>query len=81
MTSPTHPALRVVLRLLAGLMAAGSRYNQQVILAPFPGMDRRIALTAWGWIDKFDEFDEQRNVRFIKAYKGIDHHVRTFSTN
>jgi hypothetical protein len=26
-------------------------------------------------IDKFDEFDQQRIERFIKAYRGIDHHV------
>ncbi len=67
--------------LVDKLRSIVSSYNQQVILAPYPGKDRRIALTAWGWIDKFDEFDEQRIVRFIKAYEGIDHHVRTFSTN
>ncbi len=52
-------------------------YEHQVILAPYPGMNRRIAVTAWARIDKFDEFDERRIVRFIKAYRGIDHHVRT----
>jgi hypothetical protein len=44
------------------------------ILAPYPGMEERIALTAWTRIDKFDEFDEQRIVRFLRAYEGIDHH-------
>ncbi len=67
--------------LVDKLRSIVSSYTQQVILAPYPRMDRRTALTAWGWIDKFDEFDEQRNVRFIKAYKGIDHHERNFSTN
>jgi hypothetical protein len=62
--------------LVAKLRAIVERYPTQVILAPYPGMDRRIALTAWGRIDTFDEFDEQRIVRFIKAYRGIDHHVR-----
>lgn len=45
------------------------------ILAPYPGMDSRIALTAWGRIDKFNEFDEKRIARFIEAYIGKDHHV------
>ncbi len=56
------------------LTAIVKRYNEFVLLAPRPGMDRRIALTAWGKIDKFDEFDEGRIVRFIKKFRGIDHH-------
>ena len=51
------------------------RYDEFVILAPYPDMDSRIALTAWGRIDKFDEFDNERVVAFIDAYAGIDHHV------
>jgi len=62
--------------LVAKLREIVQRYPTQVILAPYPGMDRRIALTAWGRIDKFDELDERRLVRFINAYRGIDHHVR-----
>lgn len=56
---------------LAGIVA---RYDTQVILAPYPDMDARIALTAWGRLDKFEAFDEARIVRFIEAYRGIDHH-------
>jgi hypothetical protein len=47
-----------------------------VILAPYPNLETRIALTAWGRIDTFEDFDEQRIVRFIDAYGGIDHHPR-----
>jgi len=50
------------------------RYETQVILAPYPGMRTRIALTAWTRLDAFDDFDEARIVRFIGAYRGIDHH-------
>ena len=50
------------------------RYNTQVILAPYPAMESRIALTAWQRIDTFEEFNERRIVRFIEAYRGIDHH-------
>lgn len=44
------------------------------MLAPYPGMDTRIALTAWQRIDRLDEFDEERIERFIHAYRGEDHH-------
>ncbi len=47
------------------------RYGTQVILAPYPGMRTRIALTAW---TRLDAFDEARIERFIRAYRGIDHH-------
>ena len=43
---------------------------------PTPTLDRCIALTAWTRIDKMDELDERRVVRFIEAYRGIDHHPR-----
>lgn len=52
------------------------RYPDKVILAPYPGMKTRIALTAWSYIDAFDEFDERRVIRFIEAHRGIDHHGR-----
>ncbi len=50
-----------------------SKYHH-LVLAPYPGMDAMIALTAWQRIDTFDTYDEQRIVRFIEAYIGIDHH-------
>jgi hypothetical protein len=49
-------------------------YDKQVILAPYPTMKSRVALTAWTRIDTFDEFDEGRIRRFIQDYRGIDHH-------
>jgi hypothetical protein len=60
--------------LVARLRAIVERYPEHVILAPYPGMKRRIALTAWTRLDAFDEFSESRIVRFIEAYRGIDHH-------
>ena len=62
--------------LIAKLEAIVRRYPDKVILAPYPTMEARIALTAWGRIDTFPEVDEQRIVRFIEAYRGIDHHPR-----
>src|SRR5207247_8423081 len=49
-------------------------YDKYVILAPYPSMKTRIALTAWTRIDTFDDFDERRIRRFINAYRGIDNH-------
>ncbi len=51
------------------------RYDH-AILAPYPRMSHKITLTAWSRIDKFNEFDEERIVRFIDAYIDIDHHPR-----
>jgi hypothetical protein len=62
--------------LQAKLRAIVERYKDRVVLAPYPTMKSRIALTAWTRIDAFEEFDEQRIVRFIEAYRGIDHHAR-----
>jgi hypothetical protein len=62
--------------LVAKLKAIVERYPEQVVLAPYPGMKTRIALTAWTRIDAFDDFEEGRVVRFIAAYRGIDHHKR-----
>jgi hypothetical protein len=60
--------------LVAKLVHIVRRYETQVVLAPYPGMRTRIALTAWTRLDAFDDFDEARVVRFIRAYRGIDHH-------
>ena len=62
--------------LVARLKAIVERYPDEVILAPYPTMKSAIALTAWTRIDAFDRFDEARIVRFIAAYRGIDHHKR-----
>ena len=62
--------------LVEKLAAVVKRYKDHVILAPYPGIKSKIALTAWTRIDTFDEFDERRIVRFIEAYRGKDHHAR-----
>ena len=62
--------------VLAGLRAIVERYADHVVLAPYPGLDQCIALTAWTRIDTMDVLDERRVVRFIDAYRGIDHHPR-----
>ena len=56
------------------LAAIVQRYDRQVILAPYPDMDARIALTAWGRIDTLERVNESRIVAFIETYRGTDHH-------
>ncbi len=45
-------------------------YDRAVILAPYTNMDARIALTSWGKIDLFDEFDLERIEEFINKNRG-----------
>ena len=37
----------------------------KVVMSPYPDMDAKIALTAWNFIDKMEEYDEPRIQRFI----------------
>jgi hypothetical protein len=60
--------------LVARLRAIVQKYDKFVILAPYPTMKSRIALTAWTRIDRLEELDEKRIARFIEAYRGTDHH-------
>lgn len=61
-------------RTLIEKLAQVVRRYDRAILAPYAGMSHKIALTAWSRIDKFNEFDEARIVKFIEAYIHIDHH-------
>jgi hypothetical protein len=60
--------------LVEQLTALISPYPEGVILAPYPDMNARVALTAWGRIDTLQGLDENRILRFIRAYSGVDHH-------
>jgi hypothetical protein len=62
--------------VVAKLRDIVAKYDRNVILAPYPGMKSRIALTAWTRIDTLDQLDEGRVRRFVDAYVGIDHHKR-----
>ena len=41
----------------------------KLIAVPRPGMDAQLALTTWGRLDKFDAFDEQRILNFIRDFR------------
>ena len=46
---------------------------RRVVLAPYPEMETRIALTAWDYIETFDEFDEERIRYFIEVHLDSGH--------
>ena len=62
--------------IVAKLRDLVNKHDHFVILAPYPTMKSRIALTAWTRLEALDEFDAARIERFIKAYRGLDHHPR-----
>ena len=51
-------------------------YRRLVILAPRPDMESPITLTAWTRIRPLDGVDRRAIGRFIRAYRGLDHHPR-----
>ena len=40
----------------------------KVIMSPYANMSTTIALSAWNYLDAFDEFDEDRIKDFIRAH-------------
>ena len=61
-------------KLVENLSGIVKKYSDKVLMAPYPKLDTKIALTAWTRMDKFNDFDEERIHKFIKAFKGIDNH-------
>ena len=43
--------------------------GMKVVMAPYPGMTTKIALTAWNFLDIFNEFDEDRIIKFINSHE------------
>ncbi len=66
-----HPGL---LAMPKAMTQHGDPKFLRLVIAPYPTMKFKIALTAWGRIDTLDHYDEARILRFIKAYIGVDHH-------
>ncbi|WP_441248181.1 DUF3105 domain-containing protein [Kitasatospora sp. McL0602] len=67
--APGTPPLTV-----AELADVAKRYSADVVLAPYPGLDHGIALTAWGRLERLDTFDGPRITRFVEALRGrYDH--------
>jgi len=43
--------------------------STKIVVAPYYTMPERIALTAWGHIDMFGDYNEDRIVKFVEAYR------------
>lgn len=49
--------------------------QNKLIVMPRVGLNKNYALTAWGRIDEFDEFDKMRVDEFIDAFRGFGPNV------
>lgn len=58
--------------LVKQLEAMADKYGN-VIVAPYPLMESKIALTAWQRIETLKDYDEKRVSAFIEAYAGKRH--------
>ncbi|HZM75701.1 MAG TPA: DUF3105 domain-containing protein [Candidatus Limnocylindrales bacterium] len=59
---------------IAALERIGRRYPRDAYVAPYPGLDKGIALTGWQRLQRLDRFDEQAVVKFITTVAGrFDH--------
>lgn len=54
---------------LGGVVQANVGGGKRVVMAPYSEMPSRIALTSWGFLDEFDEFDEARVQSFIDSFE------------
>jgi len=61
--------------LVAELEKIAAEYPDRVLVAPYPTMKFKIALTAWGRLETLERPDPAKIRKFIKTYRGIDHHV------
>ena len=44
-------------------------YGSDIVLAPYPGLNRGIALTAWGRIEFTTQYDEHRANEFVQRLR------------
>jgi hypothetical protein len=67
--APATPAGEV--RVLEG---TARRHPRAVIVAPYPGLEAGIALTAWGRLERLDTLDPGAVEAFVRAFAGrYDH--------
>ena len=54
---------------LTELVQEGIDRGGKLLMSPYAGMDYRISLTAWTFLDQFDEFDEDRIRAFVSSHE------------
>jgi len=63
-----EPACATLRDDLAALVNEENENGKRVLMTPYATIDNRIALTAWQFLDAFDEFDAQRVRIFIDTF-------------
>ena len=63
-----EPACATLRQELAAIVEEANENGKRILMTPYAEMDRRIALTAWQFLDAFDEFDAQRVRTFIDTF-------------
>jgi hypothetical protein len=53
---------------LSAMVQRGVADDMELLLSPYSGMEYRISLNAWTFIEQFDEYDEDRVRAFIEAH-------------
>ena len=64
---------------LAAIVNRAVDEGLKVILSPYAEMGNTIALTAWNFIDKFDEFDDGRIKDFVNAHESSPNSPERFA--
>ena len=54
---------------LARIVTEAVERGDKIIMTPYTGMGTRIALTAWTFLDGFDDLDEERIRKFIRVHE------------
>jgi len=64
----TPDACNTLKQSLAGVVNDALQRNKRVVMAPYADMEHTIALTAWQFLDAFDQFEAQRVRTFIDTF-------------
>lgn len=68
-----------IVRQLSVLVDRGTSANLKIVLSPYAGMDSRISLAAWTFLDQFEEYDEDRIRAFVDAHESSDSSPEPFA--
>ena len=64
----TTDACTTLKQSLAAVVSDALERNKRVVMTPYSEMEHTIALTAWQFLDAFDQFDGQRVRTFIDTF-------------
>lgn len=65
---PATSCYDAVAQLRDILSKARRDIDKKIVLAPFGGMERFIAVTSWTWLQYFDRVDEEGILQFARAH-------------